>query len=66
VRRNLERWGTEAQRQLDARETFVSRYKSRLASLPWKTEAPTSVAALAELVSDAQGLDLALLGLSPP
>jgi anion-transporting ArsA/GET3 family ATPase len=60
---NLARWGGEAQRQLDARQAFVSRYETRLAALPWQPDAPTTIDELADLVAAAQGLDLAWLGL---
>ncbi len=61
---NLSRWGAEAQRQRDARELFVSRFRVRPATVPWQPEPPTSLDRLADLVAAADGLDLRALGVA--
>jgi anion-transporting ArsA/GET3 family ATPase len=63
---NLARWGAEARRQVDARKAFGSRYRVRIAGLPWVPDPPTTPGALADLVGAGEGLDLdAWLGESP-
>ncbi|HKX75655.1 MAG TPA: ArsA-related P-loop ATPase [Acidimicrobiia bacterium] len=52
---NLARWGSEAQRQADARAEFASRYPTSLATIPWLAHAPTDVEALAGLLDQAEG-----------
>ncbi len=52
---NLQRWGSEAQRQTDARAEFVSRYPTPTATIPWLAHPPTDVEALAQLLTRAEG-----------
>lgn len=64
VAANLARWGAEAQRQQDARELFVSRFRVKPATVPWQPEPPTSLDALAAMIDSADALDLRSLGLA--
>jgi anion-transporting ArsA/GET3 family ATPase len=55
---NLRKWGDESRRQRDLRTEFASRYRTRLAQIPWQAEAPTNLDSLDGLVDVATGFDL--------
>lgn len=61
LERNLFRWAAEAHRQAEARQSFSDRYRAPIATIPWQPSAPTDLAALAHLITDASGLDLEAL-----
>jgi anion-transporting ArsA/GET3 family ATPase len=58
---NLERWGSEAQRQADVRAEFVERYDVLPTVIPWLTVAPTDLDSLHDLLAAAEGTDLVAL-----
>lgn len=58
---NLERWGAEAHRQAEARAEFAARWDTEIATVPWRSQAPTDLDALGSLIEDAQGLPLSRL-----
>ena len=60
---NLERWAAEAHRQQEARAEFASRFRARLAEIPWMSADLTTPADLSRLVSAARGLPLDQLGI---
>ncbi len=62
LRDNLMRWAAEARRTADARTEFAARYGTDLASIPWLTEPPTDLDALADMVDQSEGLTQALFG----
>ncbi len=62
LRDNLLRWAAEARRTADARTEFAARYGADLASIPWFTEPPTDLEALAAMVEESEGLASALFG----
>jgi anion-transporting ArsA/GET3 family ATPase len=62
LRENLARWAAEAHRTADIRTEFAAQHRVDLASIPWLTEPPTDLEALANLVSESRGLDEALFG----
>jgi anion-transporting ArsA/GET3 family ATPase len=53
---NIARWGAEAQRQLDARVEFSTRYRVPLVTVPWLAEGPNDIDALGALIEKAEGL----------
>lgn len=55
---NLRRWASESHRQRDLRVEFASRYRTELATIPWRETAPTDLDALADMVDGASGYDL--------
>jgi anion-transporting ArsA/GET3 family ATPase len=61
---NLERWGSEALRQVHAQEAFAARHGTELASLPWTLRPPTGLDDLAGLIAEARSLDLAGIGVT--
>ncbi len=61
---NLTRWGSEARRQADVRAEFAGRYRTRIATVPWRSHAPTDLDALADLLSSAHGLRVPEAGLT--
>jgi len=58
---NLHRWGLESQRQRDLRLEFSARYRTGLATIPWKERAPTDLDSLEELLDQSEGFDLSTL-----
>jgi anion-transporting ArsA/GET3 family ATPase len=62
LRDNLLRWAAEARRTADARAEFAARHGTALASIPWMTEPPTDLDALASMVEKSEGLAQALFG----
>ncbi len=54
--RIAEQWKTETLRQADVREEFSARYGARVASVPWRSDPPTDLAGLAEILTDAEGI----------
>jgi anion-transporting ArsA/GET3 family ATPase len=50
ARENLSRWASEVRLQRDMKREFAARYGLHLADVPWAKDAPTSVAALADLL----------------
>jgi len=62
LRRNMERWSSEARRNRDARREMAAQMAVPMATVPWLKESPTDVAGLAELVSKAGGLTAMLPG----
>ena len=64
LRENLVRWGSEARRQADVRLEFAARYRTTLATVPWRPEPPTDLDALEDLVAGADGLPLTELGVA--
>jgi anion-transporting ArsA/GET3 family ATPase len=56
ARDNLKRWASEVRLQSDIKHEFAARYGLDLVSVPWSTEAPTSVDALAELLERSPAL----------
>ncbi|MFQ5555007.1 MAG: ArsA family ATPase [Acidimicrobiia bacterium] len=57
LRENLARWATESRKMQDARDELAARYRTPIATLPWLETAPTSIAGLAALMEQAEGLD---------
>jgi anion-transporting ArsA/GET3 family ATPase len=51
-----EQWSAETVRQADAREEFSARYGARVATVPWRTNPPTDLAGLADLMDNADGI----------
>ncbi len=49
-------WSAESIRQADARDEFSSRYGARVATVPWRTNPPTDLDGLADLVADSRGV----------
>jgi anion-transporting ArsA/GET3 family ATPase len=62
LRDNLLHWAADARRNADARTEFAARYGAALASIPWLTEPPTDLDALAGMVEHSEGLTTALFG----
>lgn len=58
---NLRRWGAEAQRQVDVRSEFSARYRTKVATLPWRAAAPTELDTLEALANDLSGIELEAL-----
>ena len=57
LRENMQRWGSEARRNRDARSAVAARLAVPMRAVPWVRDAPTTVAELAELVSATPGLE---------
>ncbi len=55
---NLRRWGSEAQRQTDVRAEFSARYRTLVATLPWRSTPPNRLETLADLAEDMAGITL--------
>jgi anion-transporting ArsA/GET3 family ATPase len=55
---NLDRWGTEAHRQAEARHRFSARWHVQPATIPWQSKAPNDLERLAAMIESAEGLDL--------
>ncbi len=55
---NLRRWSSEATRQAAHRGEFAAHHKTVVATVPWQPESPTSLHALDELFTRAEGLDV--------
>lgn len=51
ARENLARWASEVHLQHDVKQEFATRYRLHLVDVPWAATAPTTVEALAELMS---------------
>jgi anion-transporting ArsA/GET3 family ATPase len=51
AKENMSRWAGEVRLQHDMKQEFAARYGLNLVDVPWVADAPTSVAALAELLS---------------
>ncbi len=62
LRDNLLRWAAEAHRTAEVRIEFAARYDVALASIPWLTDPPTDLEALAAMMVDSEGLSEALFG----
>lgn len=62
LRDNLLRWAAEAHRTAEVRIEFAARYNVDLASIPWLTDPPTDLEALASLMHESEGLAEALFG----
>jgi len=58
---NLERWGTEAHRQAEARNRFSARWHINPATIPWQAHAPSDMDSLERMIDEANGLDLDVL-----
>lgn len=56
ARENLAGWAGEVRRQHDVKQEFAARYGLQLVDVPWADVAPTSVDALADLVTSAPEL----------
>jgi anion-transporting ArsA/GET3 family ATPase len=59
---NLVRWAAESRRQQEVRQEFASRYRTALATIPWRSQPPTELDALAGLIEASEGLPLVELG----
>lgn len=57
LRDNLARWAAEVRRQHDVKQQFAARHDLQLIEVPWAESAPTSVEALAGLLSSAPELE---------
>lgn len=58
---NLERWGTEAHRQAEARNRFSARWHVSPATIPWQPHTPNDLESLQRMIDEATGLDLDVL-----
>ena len=58
VHNNLARWGAEAKRQTEVRIEFANRHATTPFEVPWLEHAPTSIDALAELITDSGVMDV--------
>ncbi|MDJ0960736.1 MAG: ArsA-related P-loop ATPase [Acidimicrobiia bacterium] len=56
LRDNLRNWAAEAHRQADARAELASQYTTATATIPWRHHAPTTLDALADLITSSDGL----------
>ncbi len=56
ARENLTRWASEVRRQHDVKQEFAARYDLNLVDVPWAESAPTSVDALADLLTESPDL----------
>ncbi len=54
--RIAEQWKAETLRQADVREEFSARYGARVATVPWRSNPPTDLTGLAEILADADGM----------
>lgn len=54
--RIVSQWSAETLRQADAREEFSSRYRARVATVPWRPSPPTSLDGLADLMDRADSI----------
>jgi arsenite-transporting ATPase len=59
---NLVRWSFEARRQQETRQEFTRRYRTTLATILWRSQPPTDLDALADLIASAEGIPFADLG----
>jgi hypothetical protein len=62
LRDNLRDWSAEARRQDDAQVEFAALHLTTPARVPWLDSPPTSLDALANLSSEADGLHAAAFG----
>jgi anion-transporting ArsA/GET3 family ATPase len=56
VARVVEQWSAETIRQADARDEFSARYGATVATVPWRSNAPTDLEGLAALLDDSSGM----------
>lgn len=57
----LNQWAEEAKRMSDARRDFAARYRTVMATVPWRQSSPTTLDELIDLVRSIEGLDLETL-----